>query len=204
MSYLLRLVRSDIFIDIKNTQLEIVGHTSRLKVKADLTYRPESGAFDEVHFEQPSVWNSQEFSWVRFEDKDYQDWYGSFRGTPFGNIAFSELSGNAIIPTEDGTYVVNINTRKLLKFHGVEHQIRSVITIPDSSTFVVASYYEIYRTNEDYELTQIDTQCSMDLIKFKSANNEYVEFEFEEIGDWKQKNGLLNTETWTIEVTEYN
>lgn len=168
-------------------------------MNAGLTYQPESGAFEEVHFEQPTVWNSQVFSWVKFEDQEYQDWFGSFRGEPLGHLAISELTGNVMIPTEDGTYLVNINSRQLLKFYGVEHQIRSVLTAPNGRTFILASHGELYRTNEEHELVHIPCQLNMDFIKLKSISGNNVEFEFEEIGIWSQTRGTLNTETWRVE-----
>jgi len=166
---------------------------------AELTYQPESGAFEEVHFEHSSVWNSEAFTWVKFEDREYQDWFGSFRGASLGHLAISEETGNVMIPTEDGTYLVNINSRELVKFYGVEHQIRSVITSPDGRTFVIASNVELYHTNEHYELIHIPCQLNMDLIKLKSITDNKVEFEFEEIGIWSRTQGTLNTETWKVE-----
>lgn len=168
-------------------------------MKAELTYQPESGAFEEVHFEQSTLWNSQVFSWVKFEDQEHQDWFGSFRGQTLGHLAISELTGNVMIPTEDGTYLVNINSRQLVKFYGVEHQIRNVITAPNDRTFVLASHSELYRTNEEDELIHIPCQLNMDLIKLKSISGDKVEFEFEEIGIWNQTRGTLNTETWKVE-----
>lgn len=104
-----------------------------------------------------------------------------------------------MIPTEDGTYLVNINSRQLVKFYGVEHQIRNVITAPKGRTFILASHSELYHTNEENELINIPYQRNMDLIKLKSISGDKVEFEFEEIGIWNQTRGTLNTETWKVE-----
>ena len=168
-------------------------------MKAELTYQPESGAFEEVRFEQSTVWNSQVFSWVKFEDQEHQDWFGSFRGQALGYLAICELTGKVMIPTEDGTYLVNIKSRQLVKFYGVEHQISFVISAPYGRTFILASHSELYRTNEENELIHIPCQLNMDLIKLKSISGEKVEFEFEEIGIWNQTRGILNTKTWKLE-----
>ena len=168
-------------------------------MKAEITYQPESGRFEEFHFENSTVWNSQIFSWVKFEDLEYQDWYGSFRGQSLGHLAISEESGHVMIPTRDGTYLVNINNRQPIKFYGTEYLIRSVIALPNQGTFVLASCGELFRTNQEYELVDIPCQRRMDSIKLNSVSGNIIQFEFEDLGLWSRKMGTLNTETWEVE-----
>jgi hypothetical protein len=168
-------------------------------MKAELTHQPESGAFEEFHFEHPTVWNSQVFSWVKFKDQEDQDWFGSFRGESLGHLAISELTGTVMIPTKDGTYLLDINSRQLLNFYGVEHQIRSVITAPSGRIFILASYSELYRTSDEHKLIHLPCQLNMAFIKLKLISGNNVEFEFEENGVWNKTQGILNTETWKVE-----
>ncbi|MEP2772689.1 MAG: hypothetical protein ABJH05_11100 [Fulvivirga sp.] len=169
-------------------------------MNADITYQPESGNSEEVYFEEPSVWNSQTWTWVKFEDSEFQDWFGSFRGEPFGHLAFSEISGHAIIPTSDATYIVDINKRELLKLIDSKYQIGHVTLAPDGQTFILASFCELFRTSINYDLIEIQNQLDIDFVEFGSKTEDAVEFEYEEIGVWNRQKAKIDTKNWGIEL----
>ncbi len=49
--------------------------------KAELINQSYSGQYKEKIYDIPSPWNSQDWTWVKFENDDFDEWCGEFRGS---------------------------------------------------------------------------------------------------------------------------
>ncbi|PHN02525.1 hypothetical protein [Flavilitoribacter nigricans] len=175
-------------------------------VRADIISQPESGKYPERIFDNPNVWNSPGWSWVKFTNADGREWVGHFRGAP-GRTACSVPLKETIVLTSD--YVFRLSNsleyiRKLEEkspFLEFEWQppYRELAVAP-SGAFIFADDYQVEKMNDGLaDKTVIDTPLEIENIKFTGWNGDRLAFTCDAFPDGKQQLMMeLDTNTWKI------
>jgi len=107
-------------------------------VKAEIIIQPLSGQYKEKNFDIPSTWNSPNWTWVKFEDEDLNEWCGEFRGIPRG-IALSKKYKTVLVLTSDYLFQVGCDSGELTEYESQpQHQC---LTVTPSGDYIIADYY---------------------------------------------------------------
>ena len=77
---------------------------------------PASGEYLEKIYDTDVIGNTGDWCWVRFEDTDGEEWYGSFRGL-FKTVEVSKKYGAAVVVTDSYVYAIDSCTRELIDYN---------------------------------------------------------------------------------------
>ena len=83
-------------------------------------------------------------------------------------------------------------------FQETQTQYKDLIEIPTQDKFLVADYYHIGLLDKNFEFQYVDTEYSMDFIKFKNYNGAILNIEFELVPEYNRVNGFIDTNEWKI------
>jgi len=149
---------------------------------AEFVDRPISGHFPEKHFGQTSPHSS----WVKFTDKNFQEWVGSFAQSWNGYlktiINFEEQEKAFVIAYGNG-YMVDISTRLLLSDQKIE-EIVSAIKDEEQQRIIFSN---------GYNLQQIDIEGNISILLDK--------YFFDEIELLEVKDDILFARYWYYQKT---
>ena len=121
-------------------------------MSAEFIYRPTSGQYPEKHFGDISP----NCLWVKFTDKEYQDWVGSFQqgwdgyGTFIINLDKQE---KAFVVAGGQSFLIDISTRLQLNKQEIS-DIKSAILNDDQTIIYFSSGY-------DLKLVELDGNVSV-------------------------------------------
>jgi len=163
---------------------------------AEFIYQPTSGQFEEKSFDLETIWKSPEWCWVKFITDNGNEWVGAFRGAPVKTAIAKEIRQVAIL-TSDCLYILD-NEKKTVLFQETQTQYKDLIEIPTQDKFLVADYYHIGLLDKNFEFQYVDTEYSMDFIKFKNYNGAILNIEFELVPEYNRVNGFIDTNEWKI------
>ncbi|MFJ7951768.1 hypothetical protein ACIQZG_09600 [Lysinibacillus sp. NPDC096418] len=68
--------------------------------KAEIIKQPYSGQFKERIYDISNKSNSQDWTWIKFEDKNTNEWCGQFRGAQRA-VALSKKYNQILVATSD-------------------------------------------------------------------------------------------------------
>jgi hypothetical protein len=109
--------------------------------KAEIISQPDSGEYKEKIYDISSVWNSQEWTWIKFNSDDSEEWCGNFRGSP-KDIAVSPKYNLILVLTSDYLFELDCITGELRAFDDqVEYQC---LTVSPSGDFIIADFNDLY------------------------------------------------------------
>ncbi len=188
---------------------------------AQIITRPISGEFSEVIYDSDinSVSQSQIWTWIKFTDENYEYWCGQFRGAPI-SITKSTKKNVLLILTSNYLFLFDLITAKLIKVVE-DHGYQNLTSTPDGN-FIVSTYYNIYKiNNNDIENpVEILSPIQLDMIKFGKWNDGKLSFSCDEFINWDrhlemtydynsnlieiQNNGALKTNKLSVIIVSYN
>jgi len=168
-------------------------------VKTEIINQPYSGEFKERIYDPQGSWNTQSWTWVKFEDKNSIETVGQFRGSP-KEVKYSEQLNEIIVLTSD--YVFRLNGDNLNIIETENQPEFQDLEVSPQGNFIFHNYYEIEIMNTSLsDLTEIKSPFKMDDIRFEKWNGHILEFNCEEFTNWSRQEIMeLDSKQWCIKV----
>lgn len=167
--------------------------------KSEIINQPYSGQFTERIYDIESPWNSQNWTWIKFTNKDSSEWCGQFRGLA-RQVVISKNHNIVLVLTSDYLFQLDTLTGNIMEFED-QPQYQDLILMPNGD-FLIADYYTIARiSNKIIEKETIKSPIEMDTIKFKQWQNNKLEITCNEFANWDRHVILeFDSETNKIEI----
>lgn len=158
-----------------------------------LNITPASGQYPERHFGT----NFNSALWVKFTDKQFQEWVGCFSKTydnALNDVLTNEVNSTSFIVAGGLGYLIDINSKELITELDKQPLIESAIQTTNPDYFIAGTFYSIYLLNKTGLIKEVRPDKIIDGIYFKgqienkavgelaTAENQYennVEFEFD-------------------------
>lgn len=102
--------------------------TNKLITKVEIIDQPYSGQYKERIYDISSPWNSQHWTWVKFENEDFSEWCGEFREHPRA-VAFSKKYRNVLVLTSDFLFKIDCLSGELTEYES-QPQYQSLTVTP--------------------------------------------------------------------------
>lgn len=167
-------------------------------VDAKIVAQPNAGDFFEKIYDLQNVWNSQDWTFIKFTNSDFSEWIGQFRGFPI-DVKISESYKSILILTSDYLYQLD-SLSGILHAYEEQPQYKSLTLAPDDS-FIIADYMSVEKiTNDINDKKLIESPIEMDFIEFKDWKDGLLEFTCDEFIFWE--NHYLMTYNYTTEKIE--
>ncbi|MGE8204690.1 tyrosine-type recombinase/integrase [Heyndrickxia sp. NPDC080065] len=109
-------------------------------INAEIINQPYSGRYKERIYDVLSPWNSQSWTWVKFENEDFSEWCGEFRGLPWA-VALSKKYNNVLVLTSDYLFKIDCVSGEITEYES-QPQYHS-LTVSPLGDFVITDYYDI-------------------------------------------------------------
>ena len=152
--------------------------------KAEIITQPYAGEYRERIYDITSPWNSQEWTWVKFEDEE-ETWCGVFRGAHKG-VAFSQKYSKVLILTTDYLYALDCDKAEIIEYEA-QPQYNDITVTPDDD-FLVASYYDIEIIKESLQDREtLERPFEMDMIKFHEWDGSRLKVSCYKFLDWNER-----------------
>ncbi|MBA2941971.1 hypothetical protein HZF08_27145 [Paenibacillus sp. CGMCC 1.16610] len=151
-------------------------------IKAEVINQPQSGECKERIYDISSLWNSQNWTWIKFTNDDLTEWCGNFRGSP-RDVSVSKKYNSVLVLTSDYLYRLDSVSEKLVEYESQpQYQILTVTTLGD---FILADYYsiEIIKSTLEDKIS-VDSPIKMDTIKFQGWYNNKLAITCDEFLNW--------------------
>ncbi|MFS0653865.1 hypothetical protein [Bacillus sp. 179-C3.3 HS] len=166
--------------------------------KAEIINQPYSGKYKERIYDIRSSWNSSGWTWVKFEEDDFHEWCGEFRGSPRA-VSLSRKYNKILVLTSDYLYQVDVDSGDLIEYESNTHY--QCLTVTPSGDFVIADYYHIEKigaTLNDKML--LKSPIEVDEIQFHDWSHHKLLITCEEfLGD--NQHVKLELDGDTLEIT---
>ncbi|MFJ5625602.1 hypothetical protein ACIQD3_23670 [Peribacillus loiseleuriae] len=169
--------------------------------KADIINEPYSGQYKERIYDITSSWNSLNWTWVKFEDIDFNEWCGEFRGSPRA-VALSKKHNKVLVLTSDYLFQVDCVSGELTEYESQPQY--QCLTITPSGDFIIADYYgiEIIKSTIK-DKRPLESPIKMDTIKFHGWSNNKLLITCDEILNWSKHVELeLDGDTLVITIKD--
>lgn len=150
--------------------------------KAEIIVQPYSGVYVERIYDNESVCNSANWTFVKFVNDDYSEWCGQFRGFPT-TVAISTTKNIILVLTSDYLYQLDSENGNLTELE--DHSEYQNLTTTPNGDFVLVGYNNfelVTATIKQKEL--IVSPIQMDMIELKKWNNSKLEFTCYEVLNW--------------------
>ncbi|WP_368657069.1 hypothetical protein AB3Z07_13585 [Metabacillus halosaccharovorans] len=167
--------------------------------KAEIINQPYSGQYKERIYDITSPWNSQNWSWVKFEDEYFNEWCGEFRGSPRA-VARSNKHKKVLVLTSDYLFQVDCVSEELTEYESQPQY--QCLTVSPSGDFIISDYYSI----EKIELTlndkrKLESPIKMDSITFHGWSKIKLLIKCDEFLNWSKHVDLeLDGDTLEINI----
>ena len=150
--------------------------------KSEIINQPYSGQYKERIYDVPSPWKSQDWTWVKFENDDFDEWCGEFRGSP-RSVALSKKYNKVLVLTSDYLFQIDALSGDLIEYES-QPQYRC-LTVTPAGDFIVADYYTIEKVGSTLkDLEPLESPIKMDGIKFNGWNNNKLSISCDEFLNW--------------------
>lgn len=168
-------------------------------IKAEIIDRPYSGLYKERIYDVSSPWNSQNWTWVKFLDDDYNEWCGEFRGSP-KSIAISKKYNRVLVLTSDYLFLLDCYSKELIEYE-FQPQYQN-LTVTPAGDFLVADYYNMNIIKSSLkDKKPVDSPIKMDMIKFGSWSDNKLIIICDEFLNWNNHIELeFNSDTLGIAI----
>lgn len=168
--------------------------------KAEIISQPYSGAYKEKIYDIPGIWNSQEWTWVKFQNDDSEEWCGNFRGSPKEVVA-SPKNNLILVLTSDHLFELDCINGELRTFDKqTEYQC---LTVSPSGDLIIADFNDLYLIKTSFlDRVLIHSPIGMYGIAFKKWNRDALLFECEDLATDKKVMLKMNAETLKVILTE--
>jgi hypothetical protein len=170
----------------------------KMIIDVKIMKQPISGNYKERIYDISSQWNSQKWTWIRFINDDFSEWYGEFRGEARG-VALSNKYNTILILTSDYLYLLDCLNEEIVEYEEQTQYLN--VTVTPSGDFIVSDYYNIKlirNTIRDTEL--LYSPIKMDMIKFYEWNENKLLIICEEFLNWSNT-VMLELDGETFEIT---
>lgn len=168
--------------------------------KAEIISQPDSGAYKEKIYDIPSIWNSQEWTWVKFYNDASDEWCGNFRGRA-KDVAVSPTNNLILVLTSDHLYELNCINGELRAYDKqTEYQC---LTVSPSGDFIIADFNDLYLIKTSF-LDRILIHSPIDMygIEFVGWNRGKLSLECEDLTTDKNVKLEMNSETLKVILTK--
>jgi len=167
--------------------------------EAKIINQPISGEFEERIYDNESVWNSSNWSWIKFVNDDYTEWSGQFRGST-RQVAISKKYNTVLVLTSDYLFQLDrlsgniIEIERNLQYHN--------LTVSPDGEYLIADYYRIEKISNSIGLkAEIKSPVQMDDVKFGGWSEDILKITCEEFMNWDRHLILeYNCNTDKIEI----
>ncbi|MFJ7738835.1 hypothetical protein ACIQ2D_21240 [Lysinibacillus sp. NPDC097287] len=135
---------------------------------AEIIEQPYSGQFEERIYDISNPSNSQDWTWIKFEDEHYHEWCGQFRGAPQA-VALSSKYNKVLVVTSDYLFQIDCVSGEITDFESIveTQNIYQDLTVTPFGDFIIADYYNIEKIGETIHNRQpLASPIEMDMIKF--------------------------------------
>ncbi|RYE23620.1 MAG: hypothetical protein EOP45_06720 [Sphingobacteriaceae bacterium] len=168
-------------------------------IEAEIIYQPESGKYTERIYDNNSVWNSQDWAFIKFTNEDYTEWCGQFRGFP-SEVAISTVFNIVLVLTSNYLFQLDRATGNLLELEGqIQYQN---LTIAPNGSFILIDYSNLEKiTTSIKQAEEIESPIRMDMIELKGWENQKLKFTCTEFINWDRHFTMTyDCETNKIEI----
>lgn len=164
----------------------------------EIINQPNSGQYKERIYDISSPWNSQHWTWVKFENEDFNGWCGEFRGFPRA-VELSKKYKIVLVLTSDYLFKIDCHSGELTEYEP-QPQYQS-LTVTPSGDFIIADYYniEIIKATLEDKMS-VYSPIKMDNIKFDGWSNNTLSISCHEFLNW-ENHVMLELDGETFKIT---
>lgn len=170
----------------------------RLITKAEIIEQPYSGQFKERIYDIPNTRNSQDWTWIKFGDENYNEWCGQFGGE-LQAVALSSKHNKFLVVTFDYLFEIDCVSGEMTDYEPTNTY--KDLTVTPFGDFIIADYYNIAiirgAIKDRYFL---DIPIQMDMIKLNGWSESKLSISCEELGVADSK-VELELDAKTFEIT---
>lgn len=137
-------------------------------MNAEIIDRPISGNYEEHHFGKPNP----DGQWVKFVDKDFQEWVGSFEKGWVDKSFILEIkrSGSILVLAAGHAYLIDPNSRKQLLQTEVRG-VKSAIIHQSEEVIYYSNGYEIFYFDHHGEQQFFYSNYELDALELIEIEN---------------------------------
>ena len=148
--------------------------------------QPYDGEYRERIYDIRSVWNSSDWTWIRFTEDDGEEWCGEFRGEYKGAVVSDKL-GVAVVLTSDHMYMLDIKDAALAD-HLSQPDYADVTCSPRGDIFVTDGYrLEILTGNRIACRKSIPTPVCPDSLRFSEWKGNVLKMTCYVLRTWEER-----------------
>ncbi|ARF12796.1 hypothetical protein [Sporosarcina ureae] len=167
--------------------------------KAEIIDQPYSGLYQEKIYDVASPWNSQSWTWIKFENEDFIEWCGEFRDAPRA-VALSKKYNNVLVLTSDYLFQMDCLSGDIIEYES--RHIYQSLTVTPSGEFILTDDYTIEKIEANLkDKTLLESPVEMmDMITFTGWVNNTLSITCKELMNW-DNTFLLELDGDTLELT---
>lgn len=151
--------------------------------------QPFSGEYEEKIYDIESTWNSSDWTWLKFEERN-SVWCGEFRGKYRGAV-LSEKIGIIVVLTSDYMYVLDLETKEILEYEQQPAYVEITCTPLDDILLSDGYELEIFRGKEIASIDSIVLPVHADSLRFVAYDGKILKMTCEELCNWENQITLL-------------
>lgn len=152
--------------------------------KAEIIEQPYSGQFKERVYDISNKSNSQDWTWIKFEDENTNEWCGQFRGAQRA-VALSKKHNQILVATSDYLFQIDCVSSEVTEYESIDEtqKIYQDLTVTPTGDFIIADYYNIEKTGATIKDRQLlVSPIKMDMIKFNDWSENILSISCEDLG----------------------
>ena len=171
-------------------------------LSAQIMPQPVSGKYPEQIFEGPL--STQGWTWVKFEDEYYNEFYGQFHGTP-NCVALSIKNAACYVLTDAFLYEIdcnNLSNYQVRDFWECNCKLQNVTFLPNG-TPLFSDDYELFTINKSFDdKFEIKNPVHVDYIKFDYWEDNLLYINAKTFEDMQPIQLILDANTMRITVNK--
>jgi hypothetical protein len=168
-------------------------------IKAEISAQPYSGEYRERIYDNQSAKNSQDWTYIKFSNEDFSEWFGHFRGFPTG-VAISNKYNSVLVLTSDYLFQLDSRSEDLIAFE--EQMQYQNLTVSPSGEFIVSDNHKIEIISSTITVKNLlESPVEMDMIKFGNWRDGKLYFTCDEFLNWgRHLEMLLYDNTFQVHI----
>lgn len=182
---------------------------SNLITKAKIIEQPYSGQYEEKVYDVPHQGSSLHWTWIKFEDDNYHEWCGQFRGAQRA-VALSSKYNLILLATSDYLFQIDCIRNKVTAFESSDDTQKQYqdLTVTPFGDFILADYFHIEKISDSIHKRElINSPMAMDMITFNRWTENKLLISCQELGVVDSKIELefdATSDELTIVSRKYN